>query len=645
MNLLILESPGKVKKVQSFLGSGWQVLASVGHVRDLPPKEIGVAAPDFRPVYQPTERGQDVLKRLAAAVAKADAVFLATDPDREGEAIAWHVADALGIKNAQRVTYQEITETAVKKAIAAPRSLDMQLVRAQEGRRVLDRFCGYMVSGPLSNSSGQRLSAGRVQSPAVRLVVEREREIRNFRSTTHYGAVLSFPGSWTAEWKPELPAGIIYIEDKAQAEAAAAVRSLTVADCKESESRSAPPAPFTTSTLQQAASNALKLTPKETMQLAQRLYEQGAITYHRTDSPNLSAEFVAEARAFAESQGWPLVDTPRTWKSKEGAQEAHEAIRPVHVEVEDAGETAEEKALYRLIRLRALAAQLADATYAVRVVSLTGDGHSYEAKGRTLTAPGWRIVQQADDAEEETAEPSNPVPAMQAGSTAQAESGEVQTKTTRPPSRYTEASLVRELEKRGIGRPSTYASIIDTITTREYVRTEKRQLVPTATGEAVVDGLVGKFSFADYEFTRNMEQALDNIAEGKADYRAVMAEAHAQLETELKAFATATGRACPKCGKPMLRRSGTSKTGGKYDFFGCTGYPECKYTENPDGSTGRASAPVDPDAPQCPACGKPMRRRTTATGAFWGCSAYPECKKTIAINGPAPTVKARNKRA
>lgn len=596
--LLILESPGKVKKVQEILGSGWKVAASVGHVRDLPVKEIGVTAPDFKPKYVPTDRGKDVLSRLTGLVKNAEAVYLATDPDREGEAIAWHLQDALKLKDAKRVTYAEITEKAIKAALDAPRSIDMALVAAQEGRRVLDRFCGYMVSGPLSNVAGEKLSAGRVQSPAVCLVVEREREIQDFRSTTHYGAELTFENvdnitdGWKAVWlvKPWLEDGQEYLLDKALAEKAAALRSLEVVDCKEAESRSAPPAPFTTSSLQQAASNALKFSPKQTMQLAQRLYEQGAITYMRTDSHNLSQDAVDAIRAFCEGQGWPLVEKPRSWKSKEGAQEAHEAIRPTHIEVEEAGETADEKALYRLIRLRSLASQLEDAVYAVRVLQLAADLDGkqalFEAKGRTLLSQGWNILT-ADDAVTEdapgedvegAAEPENPVPAMKPGTRPTALTGTVLTKKTKPAARFTEASLVRELEKRGIGRPSTYAAILDTIMSRSYVKTEKRFLAPTPLGVMVVDSLRGNFSFVEYEFTRTMEQALDDIAAGKADYRTVISEAHARLEQELQAFARATGKVCPKCGKPMVRRVKKPGKDGKggYDFWGCTGWPECR---------------------------------------------------------------------
>jgi DNA topoisomerase I, bacterial len=595
--LLILESPGKVKKVQEILGPGWKVAASVGHVRDLPVKEMGVAAPDFKPQYIPTDRGKDVLSRLAGMVKNAEEVFLATDPDREGEAIAWHLQEALKLKNAKRVTYTEITEAAIRAAFSNTRPIDMALVAAQEGRRVLDRFCGYLVSGPLANAigaTGEKLSAGRVQSPAVRLVVDREKEIKSFSSTTHYGAELTFENvdNITDGWKAALLVktwlqdGQECLLDKSLAEKAAALRSLDVLDCTESESRTAPPAPFTTSTLQQVASSSLKFGPKQTMQLAQRLYEQGAITYHRTDSPNLSQEAIQAIRAYCETKGWPLVETPRKWKSKEGAQEAHEAVRPTHIEIEEAGETEDEKALYRLIRLRSLACQLEDAVFAVRTLQLGTDMDGkqalFEAKGRTLVSQGWKVLAVSEnDADEGEKEPENPVPAMKPGTKATALNGTVTTKKTKPAPRFTEASLIRELEKRGIGRPSTYAAIIDTISSRKYVTTEKRFLVPTALGEKIVSGLCGHFAFIEYDFTRNMEQSLDDIAEGKAEYHTVISSAHDQLSREVQEFAKATGKVCEKCGKPMIHRVKKAGKDGKggYDFWGCSGWPECKETE------------------------------------------------------------------
>lgn len=653
MNLLILESPGKVKKVQSYLGNDWKVVASVGHVRDLPEREIGVALPDFTPTYTPTERGKDVLKRLQGLVAAASAVYLATDPDREGEAIAWHLTDALGLNKPKRVTYGEITAAAVQAAIKAPRSLDMDLVLAQEARRILDRFCGYLVSGPLSRAAGTRLSAGRVQSPAVRLVVERERHIKNFVSVTHYGAELAFTEGWSATWltKPWLEDGQEYLLDKTLAETAAALRSVIVRECKESESRTAPPAPFTTSNLQQAASNALEYTPKQTMQLAQKLYEGGHITYMRTDSPNLSEEAISSIRAFCTAQGWPLVEKPRAWKSKEGAQEAHEAVRPTHIEVEDAGETTDEQALYHLIRLRTLASQLADAVYDVRTVRLYAELHgkeaTFEAKGRVLRELGWKILTATDaamqDEEADADAPENPVPMLTEGQSLGASGGKLLTKKTKPPTRFSEASLVRELENRGIGRPATFAAIVDTILKREYVRVEKRFLVSTPLGEQVVDLLTGAFSFLDFEFTKTMEASLDAIAEGKAAYKEVMTKAHAQLVREVSTFTAKypgqertapepTDFACKVCGKPLVHMKGQRRDGsGEYDFFACsdracnTSYP------NVDGKPGepRKRAPVSKFT--CKSCGKPLVRRESAKGAFFGCSGYPNCKQLYQI--------------
>jgi DNA topoisomerase-1 len=315
------------------------------------------------------------------------------------------------------------------------------------------------------------------------------------------------------------------------------------------------------------------------MELAQKLYEGGHITYMRTDSPNLSQEAIAAIRSLAEEKGWPLPDAPRTWKAKAGAQEAHEAIRPTHVEVESAGENEDEKALYALIRLRSIASQLADAVFAVRVLRLSADLDGkeavFEARGRTLTSPGWKVLLQEDAAAEDAdPEPENPVPSMKPGSKVLALSGKLQTKKTKPAPRFTDAALVRELEKLGIGRPSTYAAILDTIQTRGYVALEKRFLVPTPLGEKVIDALAERFSFADFSFTSGMEQALDDIASGKAQYRAVVAQAYEKLHGELAAFLKATGKVCPKCGKAMVHRVKPGK--GGYDFWGCSGYPDCK---------------------------------------------------------------------
>ena len=651
--LVIVESPGKVKKISALLGAGYKVVASVGHVRDLPRKEIGIAPPNFQLAYEPTERGRDVLARLKKEVAQAESVILATDPDREGEAIAWHLADALNLKNPRRVTFSAITKAAIEAAIAAPRDIDMALVRAQEARRALDRIVGYRVSPELSNMAGQALSAGRVQSPAVRLVVDRERAIAAFKVTEHYGAELVFANEdgtkWKAAWdtKPHLQAGDEYLMDDELAKRVAEIRAVTVASFEDSEKGRAPAAPFTTSTLQQVAGKKLKLKPKRTMELAQRLYEQGAITYHRTDAPNMDAAGQEDIANYAKSVGLALAEKPRKWKAKDGAQEGHEAIRPTHAADHaadlEAGETDEEKALYKLIWQRAVASQLADAIYAVRTVTLDGDAQGlavkFNASGRTVTSPGWMAVYSDDTEEDEEAAASNPIPALSDGDELTAESGRMLTKKTKPPARFTESTLVAEMERMGIGRPSTYAAILENISGRSYVTTDaKGYLIPSEIGASVRDALVGRFKFAELDYTRGLEEQLDMIAEAKADYLPVVSAAWAALDDELGQLSTANipvAHPCPACGKALSRRK------GQYGFFwSCTGWPECD-TKLPDnkGKPGERKAPPPPSGIPCPKCGKDLARRQgvskpKAKGQkgrpydFYSCTGYPKCDAT-----------------
>lgn len=646
--LVIVESPGKVKKISALLGAGYKVVVSVGHVRDLPPKELGIEPPDFRPHYQPTERGRDVLARLKKDVAAADRILLATDPDREGEAIAWHLADALKLRDPQRITFTAITKDKVQAAVAAPRRIDMNRVRSQEARRALDRIVGYRVSPALSDRAGQPLSAGRVQSPAVRLVVDREREIASFKVTEHYGAELTFDNgdgtAWRAVWdtKPHMAEGESYIMDDALALRVAAVRHVTVAEVADTEKGRAPAAPFTTSTLQQAAGQRLKLRPKKTMELAQRLYEQGAITYHRTDAPNMDDAGMEDIAAYARSAGLPLAEKPRRWKAKEGAQEGHEAIRPTHAADLEAGETDDEKALYRLIWQRAVASQLADAIYAVRSVRLAGDAEglavAFTATGRTLQSPGWMAVYaaDADDSDDEGEASNNPIPALAEGAGLTASSGRLLTKHTKPPTRFTEATLVKEMERLGIGRPSTYAAIIENITGRGYViEGQKGYLTPSPIGETIRDALVGRFRFAELDYTRGLEDELDQIAEAKADYQGVISAAWSALDDELgklDSAGIAAAHPCPACGKALHRRK------GQYGFFwSCTGYPECK-TSLPDdkGKPGQRKAPPPSTGFQCPKCGKELARRQGVSKPkkkgmkgrpydFYSCTGYPKC--------------------
>lgn len=650
MKLMIIESPGKIEKLSAILGDGWKIAASVGHVRDLPQKEIGVRSPDFSPDYELTERGVGVVAKLKAMVKTADSVYLATDPDREGEAISWHLQQVLKLTNPLRVTFNEITATAVKAALVSPRTIDVKRVAAQEARRVLDRLVGYMVSPELCNQTGERLSAGRVQSPAVRLVVERERQIKAFRVTNHFGATLFFADAktdneWSAEWltKPKFVTDDEpYFMDKDFAAAVAKVKMVIVKAFNESEAKRSPPAPFTTSTMQQAASVALGLDPKAAMDAAQKLYEQGHISYHRTDNPNVSDDSLADIYAVAVQLGLDMADEPRKFKAPAGAQIGHPAITPTHWEVEEAGETNEQRALYKLIRLRAIACQLADARYAVRTVRLAaahpvGDKDvEFEGKGRTLIYSGWLKLLAGDQTEEEDNEPTNPVPFCQPGESLDVARGTLLDKKTRPASRYTQATLIKKLESEGIGRPATYAAIMDNIVSRAYVSTEKKFLVPTSTGELVVDSLVGKFEFMDLGFTRDVEEDLDRIAQGEVGYKAAVSKVYDQLKREISTLQLAAPKnPCPECGKPLRRIPGKSG-----HFWGCSGHPDCSVTlPDDDGKPGQRK-PREVSNFACAKCGKPLVHRIKEGKGgynFWGCSGFKDgCKTSYENKNDAP---------
>ena len=648
--LVIVESPTKAKKITALLGDGYTVKASVGHVRDLPQKELGLMPPTYQLTYEATERGQKVLHELAAAVSKADSVILATDPDREGEAIAWHLADALGLTNPKRVVYTAITKEKVLAALAAPRAIDMQRVHAQEARRALDRMIGYRVSPALSDRAQETLGAGRVQSVAVRLVVDRERAIAAFKKTSHFGVSLLFKNLdatiWKAQWdtKPHLAEGEKYLLDSELAKRVSNVRNVVVSEFENTEKGREPDAPFTTSAMQQAAGKRLKFKPKQTMDVAQRLFEQGAITYHRTDSPNMDDEGAADIAAYAQSAGLKLSAKRRTWKAKEGAQEGHEAIRPSHVADLVMGETDEERALYKLIWQRAVASQLEDANYAVRTTKLTGEAEGtavvFKASGRTLLSPGWLAVY-AEDATDDDDEPdetaSNPIPALSVTDPLTADSSRLLSKETAPPRRFKADTLIAEMERLGIGRPSTYAAIFDNITTREYIVEDKKNYyTPSARGITVRDNLVGTFAFMETDYTRGLEDELDQIAEGTNDYLSVVSGAWAALDTELSGLAAAelaAGHACPTCAKILRRRK------GEHSFFWACSDRECSQQTLPDadGKPGERKAPPAPTGIICPVCKeKELARRKGMSKPkklgwkpqpydFYSCTGFPSC--------------------
>ena len=623
---------------------------------DLPKLELGVSLTDFSLTYvyrEPREKGQtggkQIVESLRTLAKGAAQVFIGTDPDREGEAIAWHFARELGLNNPPRVEFHEITKGAIDKAIANPGRIDEKRVASQEARRALDRLVGYRVSPRLADLIGQNASAGRVQTPALRLIVEREREIKNFISREHYGAELSFDGGWKAEWrfKSLLPEGEKLWTDRSVADVVAGVVDVEVLSCDNTTSKRSPSPAFTTSTMQQAASAKLKMRPQQAMRAAQKLFESGHITYHRTDDPNLSGEGIDLIRTFATEQSWALPAVPRKWKSKAGAQEAHEGIRPTHVENVDAGETDDEKALYRLIRLRAVASQLADAEYDVRTVVLRsvhpvlGTGPAeFVASGRVLKVAGWRAIvgdTVSDDDEQE--ERNNPVPQLQGGTKLQALSGATQVKKTEPPAAFTDGTLIKELEKREIGRPSTYASITSTLDIRSYVELDKqRRLHPTKLGEVVIDALVAqKFSFADYSFTRLMEGELDKIATGASRYVDVVRAGNTVLDQEIARLDSSDvprlkreGPPCPTCKAGVLvKRKGKHGAFWSCDAFRTNG---CKalfrdQRGKPD-FTPRVTAVIDENAPTCPKCSKgKLVARESKHGRFYGCSNFKDgCK-------------------
>ena len=600
--LVIVESPSKAKKIGKMLGAGYVVQASGGHIRDLPVKdgENGYDATTLEPVYEVTERGKDSIKYMKAKLAGCDSVLLATDPDREGEAIGWHVAEVLGIKKRQRVKFHEITDTAIMAAIKSPTPLDVNLVRAQEARRICDRMVGWLVSGPLSRTIGEKASAGRVQSPSLGLVVEREREIAAFVKTQSFGASVSF-GEWTADWVvPGADGQKCFV--RGEAERASAARSFSVREFVERDEFEAPPAPFDTALMQQAASVALGFDPEKTMALAQKLFQgleegHGFITYHRTDDTNLSDDAFVMIRAYGERHGLPVVGAKRKFKTASGAQEAHEAIRPTDFDADTSALSADEAALYKLIHTRAVASQMPDVVYSVRRAKLDSDGMTYSAVGRALKNKGWRVFGVAAEVEDEEEAPANAMPALAVGDSLRAVDGKVIESWSRAPGRYTKASLVKTLKALGIGRPATYAAAVDGIEKRGYVALDKRHLVPTPVAGKIYDALTGKFAFIRVDFTRGLEADLDAITEGKKTYTEVVRNMANVLQSELAALG---GGVAPA---PRAERVMAVDAGGK--------------------------------AVKCPKCKKAMVVRNSAKGPFHGCTGYPTCKGTMAIAAPA----------
>ncbi|MBI3273852.1 MAG: type I DNA topoisomerase [Candidatus Colwellbacteria bacterium] len=601
MNLVIVESPTKSKTLSKFLDRNFSVRASVGHIRDLPKSNKKAIDIDggFIPHYEINEDKKAIIDDLKKTAEKSDEIYLATDPDREGEAIAWHISEVLELKKPKRIVFHEITRNAVKEALEHPRTIDHQLVKAQEARRVLDRLVGYDLSGLIWKKVRYGLSAGRVQSPALRIIVEREREIHNFKSETYYVIYADVLGNnksvfrVTCEEEPrdkKLAEGIIKKGGDG---------SWFVKDVSESEVKRSPRPPFTTSTLQQAASSRLGFSPSRTMIIAQKLYEQGFITYMRTDSVNLASYAQSQIKEFVEKTYGKNYIEPRQYKTtSKNAQEAHEAIRPTDVNRENSGNNEEQKKLYRLIRERVISSQMSDAKLLRTKLTTNikdGDIPDFAATGSRIVFDGWLacdVKSRGDDTEMPKVNNDEPLILKNIAS---------DEKRTEPPSRYTEAGLVKELEKRGIGRPSTYASIIKTLYDRKYVEKEGRALKSTDTGEVVSSFLEENFmNYINDTFTAEMEDELDDIAQGKRDYIKTLKEIYVPLHRDVKAKEktekiTNLGPApeewkCPICNGPMIIKLGKS---GK--FMSCERYPECTGARRIDGSVVEPNKPMGTD--------------------------------------------------
>ncbi|HXG35432.1 MAG TPA: type I DNA topoisomerase [Dehalococcoidia bacterium] len=659
--LVVVESPAKARTISNILGRNYDVRASIGHVRDLPKAELGVDVKnDFAPRYIIPRNKRKAVKEIEEAASKASSVYLATDPDREGEAIAWHLLEALDLEKTayKRVVFHEITPEAVRRAFESPRDIDKKLVDAQQARRILDRLLGYRLSPFLWKKVKRGLSAGRVQSVALRMLVEREREIEQFVPQEYWtiDVLLEKQGALPA-FRARL-AGYAQRNRKLEIASEATAQRLVdllrqaehqVSDFKKREQARRPSPPFITSTLQQEASRKLGFSAKRTMAVAQQLYEgvalgpqgeTGLITYMRTDSLQVTPSAKEETRHYiAQRFGKEYVPrAAREYRKKvRGAQEAHEAIRPTSIQREpDAIRqylSNDQYRLYNLIWQRMVASQMADAIYDVTSAEIEAravgeDALLLRATNTQLRFAGYRqLYVEGRDDEEEDDEGSNPMPDLAVGDLLRLLETLPDQHFTEPPPRYTEASLVKALEDRGIGRPSTYAPILSTIQERGYAQKQGRQLRPSELGFVVNDLLVEYFpGFVDYDFTAEMEEELDDIASGKRQWQPVVKEVYDPLEQALALASEAppaheeTGETCELCGRPMIIRWGR-----RGRFLSCSGFPECKNSRPLEGEEQPQPEPTDET---CDECGSPMVIRSGRYGRFLACSRYPECKDT-----------------
>jgi DNA topoisomerase-1 len=677
-HLVIVESPAKAKTIKKYLGKDFEVLASYGHVRDLLPKE-GAVDPehDFAMKYQVIDKNSKHVDAIAKALKKADILYLATDPDREGEAISWHLLEILKNKKllkdkeVGRVVFHEITKNAIREAVEHPRELAMDLVNAQQARRALDYLVGFNLSPLLWKKIRRGLSAGRVQSPALRLIVEREEEIERFVPREYWSVeadvsskgqnfsakLIQFEGEKVEQFSIDNSERADVVEATLLK---AAEGRLTVDKVVKKQRKRNPAAPFTTSTLQQEASRKLGFTAQRTMRTAQQLYEGidiggetvGLITYMRTDSVNLAQEAMEEIRGFiAQRFGSDNVPPePRLFKTKsKNAQEAHEAIRPTSIlrvpESIQAHLSKDQFRLYELIWKRTLACQMVHATLDTVAVDLgAGAGNTFRANGSTIVHAGFMAVYQesVDDAKEKE-DDNKLLPKMLEGERVELIALRPEQHFTEPPPRFSEASLVKALEEFGIGRPSTYASIISTLQAREYVEMDKRRFIPTDVGRVVNKFLTQHFTrYVDYDFTARLEDDLDAVSRGEEEWVPLMHKFWRPFKDLVDDKEQSVSRKdvtqeeleekCPQCGKPLAIRLGR-----RGRFIGCTGYPECDYTRNLGDAEEKKNEPQVVEGRSCPECGEPLLIREGRYGKFIGCSAYPKCKHIEPLEQPEDT--------
>jgi len=656
LNLIIVESPAKARTIKTFLGKGYEVIASKGHIRDLPKSRFGITVDEENqlvPAYSVAKENAPTVKEIRDLAKKADTIYIATDEDREGEAIGWHIAHAIKKDPAElpRIVFHEITKTAINHALESARKIDMNMVNAQQARRMLDRVVGYKLSPLLSSKIQKGLSGGRVQSSTLKLVVDREREIKAFIPVEYWTIDTLFKKDIEATLISHMGDKLTKLSIENKNDATSIVKSVeadsfTISKIETKQRKTSTPPPFMTSTLQQTASSKLGFTPKKTMMVAQSLYEgvktpdgtSGVITYMRTDSLNMASEAVNGIRDIIEKKFGKkyLPDEPKFYgKKAKGAQEAHEAIRPTILEftpeMAQSFLKPDEIKLYRLIYERFMACQMNDALFEQNNIIFSGKNNEFRASGRKLIFDGFYAVLGNEDKDKL-------LPTLKEGEKAEIQSIKPEQHFTEPPARYSEASLIKKLESEGVGRPSTYAPTIATLSGRTYVTIEKKQIIPTEMAFTVTEMLEKNFAnIVDISFTANMEEKLDEISEGETDWQKLLSDFYFPFMEQIAEgkekivslkLAKPLGRTCPKCGEhELLLRSGRFG-----NFVACSGFPKCKYTEQVDEDGNKVEVKQEKSGDICDKCGKEMIIKNGRNGQFLACSGYPDCKNTKSID-------------